>query len=143
MGVLFGYQGRYGAALSSQEDALKTLRDIQEHSLWILEILDAYGNALAEVGRSDDAQKALDEALALARELKDQAHVASTLEAQGDNQFYRGDIKAALALYAQARQEALRTARCPLDPGRRSESRTRERQARKISHRHHRPSPTL
>ena len=47
-----------------------------------------------------------DEALALARELKDQAHVASTLEAQGDNQFYRGDMKAALALYTQARQEA-------------------------------------
>ena len=61
------------------------------------------------MGRSDDAQKALDEALALARELKDQAHVASTLEAQGDNQFYRGDMKAALALYTQARQEAIRT----------------------------------
>jgi tetratricopeptide (TPR) repeat protein/predicted Ser/Thr protein kinase len=109
MGILFGYQGRYGAALSSQEDALKVFRDLQERTVWTVEILSAYGNALAEVGRSDDAQKALDEALALARELKDQAHVASTLEAQGDNQFYRGDMKAALALYTQARQEALRT----------------------------------
>jgi serine/threonine protein kinase/predicted negative regulator of RcsB-dependent stress response len=109
MGILFGYQGRYGAALSSEEDALKFFRDIQERTVWTVEILSAYGNALAEVGRSDDAQKALDEALALARELKDQAHVASTLEAQGDNQFYRGDMKAALALYTQARQEAIRT----------------------------------
>ena len=83
MGILFGYQGRYGAALSSQEDALKVFRDLQERTVWTVEILSAYGNALAEVGRSDDAQKALDEALALARELKDQAHVASTLGGPG------------------------------------------------------------
>jgi len=109
MGILFGYQGRFGAALSSQEDALKVFRDLQERTVWTVEILNAYGNALAEVGRSDDAQKALDDALALARELKDQAHIASTLETEGDNQFYRGDMKSALALYTQARQEAIRT----------------------------------
>ncbi len=106
LGVLFGYQGRYGAALSAEEDALKTFRESQERSSWLPEILAYYGNALAQVGRSDDAQKSLEEAMSVAREVKTPAPIARIQGYQGDNAFYRGDYKAAATLY----DEALKTA---------------------------------
>jgi tetratricopeptide (TPR) repeat protein len=109
MGSLFGYQGRYGAALNSKEEALKTFRELQDRSLWMAEILSGYGGALAEAGRWDEAQKTLDEALSLARELKSQPLVAQTLNFRGDGAFYRGDIKSARTLYGQALEAALRT----------------------------------
>ncbi len=109
MGSLFGYQGRYGAALNSKEEALKTLRELQDRSSWMAEILSGYGGALAEAGRWDEAQKALDEALSLARELKSQPLVAETLNFQGDAAYYRGDFKSAQTLYGQALEAASRT----------------------------------
>jgi serine/threonine protein kinase/tetratricopeptide (TPR) repeat protein len=109
MGSLFGYQGRYGAALSSKEEALKTFREFRDRSSWMAEILSGYGGALAEAGRRDEAQKTLDEALSLARELKIQPLVAQTLNFQGDAAFYRGDIKSARTFYGQALEAASRT----------------------------------
>ena len=109
MSMLFGYQGRYGAALSSSEDALKTFRDTKETGFWLAEVLGDYGNALAQVGRSDDAQKGLEEALTVARDLKNQAKVADLLGFEADNFFYRGDYKSAAPLYQQALQAASRT----------------------------------
>ena len=106
MGTLFGHQGRFGAALSSQEDAVKTIRDIQEHGFWFTNVLGAYGHALAQVGRSDDAQRAFDEAMASAREQKNEANAAELLGFEGDNAFYQGKYKEAAALYAQAVEKA-------------------------------------
>ena len=109
VGALFGFQGRYGAALSSESDALKTMRDIQEQGFWLADVLGFYGHALAEVGRADDAQKSLDEATSVARGQKDQGQIAQLLGFQGDNAFYRGDYKSAAALYEQALQQASHT----------------------------------
>jgi serine/threonine protein kinase/tetratricopeptide (TPR) repeat protein len=109
MGTLFGYQGRYGAALSSAEDALKTFRATKETGFWLAEVLGDYGNALAQVGRSDDAQKSLEEALGVARGLKNQAQVAALLGYEGDNFFYRGDYKSAGPAYGQALEAASHT----------------------------------
>ncbi len=106
LGVLYGYQGRLGPALSSEEEAVKTFRDLKDHSLWLSEILGDYGNSLAQVGRFDDAQKALEESLSVARELKNDARVAAAQNLLGDNQFYRGDYKSAATLYDQALQAA-------------------------------------
>ena len=93
MGLLFGYQGRYGAALSAEEDALKTFRELQERGYWLAEILGYYGNALAQVGRSDDAQKILEEAMNVAHELKSPAVAAEIQGYQGDNAFFRGEYQ--------------------------------------------------
>jgi eukaryotic-like serine/threonine-protein kinase len=106
MGLLFGYQGRYGAALSAEEDALRTFRELQERSPSLPEILGYDGNALAEVGRSDEAQKTLEEAMNVARELKTPASTAEIQGYQGDNAFYRGDYQAAATFY----DEELKTA---------------------------------
>ena len=106
MGTLFEYQGRYGAAVNAKEEALKTFRELQDRSFWMAEILGGYGNALALIGRGDEAQKSLEEGLRLARELKNQTLVAQTLNFQGNSFFYRGDFKSAKPLYQQALQVA-------------------------------------
>jgi len=109
MGMVFGYQGRLGAALNSKQEALKTFRELQDRSPLMAEILSGYGGALAEAGQWDEAQKTLNEALSLARELKSEPAVAATLNFQGDSAFYRGDFNSARTLYGQAIQAASRT----------------------------------
>ena len=106
IGSLFGIQGRYGAALNSKEDAVKTFRELQDRSDMMAEILSGYGGALADAGRPDEAQKALADALSLAREVKAPAIVTQTLNFQGDLAFYQGDSKSARALYGQALEAA-------------------------------------
>ena len=102
LGILYGHQGRYGAALKSEEEAVKAFRELQERSPAMADMLSGYGGALAEAGRWEEGQKILGEALSLARELKSQPVVAQTLNSQGDSALYRGDFKSAQALYGQA-----------------------------------------
>ena len=108
MGMVFVYQGRYGAAVSSLQDAVKTFHDLKDNTRTMAEILNDYGWALALSGRGAEASKPLEEAHNLAAELKNDAVMSATLNAQGDVQFYRGDLKAAKELYQQALQSATR-----------------------------------
>ena len=109
MGILFGYQGRYSAALASQQDAVKAVRELQQTGFWPIEILTNYGRALAEIGQSEAARKSLQEALADARAVKNDAQIAQALTDQGDSFYYQGDYKSAEPLYAQGAQAAART----------------------------------
>jgi tetratricopeptide (TPR) repeat protein len=102
MGTIFEYQGRYGAALKSKEEALKTFRELKDRGFWMAEILSGYGNSLSEVGRYEEAQKNLTEAMGLAKELQNKTLIAQILNFQGDTFYYRGDLKAAADLFAQA-----------------------------------------
>ena len=102
MGTIFEYQGRYGAALKSKEEALKTFRELQDRGFWMAEILSGYGNSLSQVGRYDEAQQNLAEAMTLARQLQNKTLVAQILNFQGDISYYRGDIKSAASLFSQA-----------------------------------------
>lgn len=106
IGNIFEYQGRYGAAVSSKQDALKAFRELQDRSFWMAEVLGGYGHALAQAGRGEEANQNLNEALSLARELKNQALIAKILNFQGDSLFYRGDLREARRLYEQAVQVA-------------------------------------
>jgi eukaryotic-like serine/threonine-protein kinase len=109
MGVLFGRQGRYGAALNSQQDALKTFQELNDRSATLADILSQYGSALADAGRGEEAAKTLDEALSLAREHKSEPLIAQALNFQAENAFFRGDFKAARALYVQGLKAASHT----------------------------------
>jgi serine/threonine protein kinase/tetratricopeptide (TPR) repeat protein len=109
LGVLFGYQGRFGAAISAQEDATKGLHDAQEKGFWSTEVLTAYGHALAQSGRSEEATKKLAEAMTSAAEDKSQPQIATIQSYQGDNALYRGDLGAAASAYAEALQTAAKT----------------------------------
>ena len=109
LGELFAEQGRYGAAVSAQQDAFKGFAESKEKGYSATEILLGYGNALALSGRGEEAAKYLTEALNSAREQKNQPQVATALSYQADNAFYRGDMKTAAALYAEAQQTAAKT----------------------------------
>jgi eukaryotic-like serine/threonine-protein kinase len=109
MGILFGYQGRFGAAINAKQEALKNFTDLGDRTFWMTEAQSGYGKALADVGRFDEAQKPLDDALALARELKIDGSIAQALDFQGECLFYRGDFKGALGLYNEALQFASRS----------------------------------
>ena len=39
LGDLFGYQGRFGAAINSKQDALKTFREIKDKTFWMAKVL--------------------------------------------------------------------------------------------------------
>jgi tetratricopeptide (TPR) repeat protein len=109
MGTLFGYQGRYGAAVNAKQEALQVFRELGDRSFWMIEILCGYGDALAQAGRGEESQKVFDEAMSLARELKNDAFVAEILNCQGDRLFYRGDLDSARGSYEQAMKTVSRT----------------------------------
>ena len=106
---IFDYQGRYGAALNSQKEAFTNWKDLGERGFWLPEMQGTYGNALTLIGRGDEAQKDLEKALGMARELKNNPLVARILNFQGDRLFYAGDFKDARPLYEQASQVAAKT----------------------------------
>jgi tetratricopeptide (TPR) repeat protein len=109
LGKTFQYQGRYGAALSSQQDALRSWHEVNESGFWLPQIEASYANTLTLVGRGNEAQKSLDEALRTAREIKNDPLVAQILNFEGDRFFYTGDFAAARLRFEQASKMLSRT----------------------------------
>jgi tetratricopeptide (TPR) repeat protein len=109
LGTLFQHQGRLGAALKAKEEALKSFTELKDRTFWMAEILGGFGDVLIDAGRGDEATKHLDDALSLARELKNEGMVAQTLGFMGDAAFYRADLKSARGLYQRASQAAEHT----------------------------------
>jgi serine/threonine protein kinase/tetratricopeptide (TPR) repeat protein len=114
LGLLFGYQGRIGAAVNSTADAVQSLRDMKDRSLWMAQALSGYANALIQAGRSAEAQPIIKEGADLARELKSDVTLAEIYTSQGDDAYYRGDSKAASAAYQHALESA-QSAKSPED----------------------------
>jgi serine/threonine protein kinase/tetratricopeptide (TPR) repeat protein len=109
IGTLFDYQGRFGAAINSKQDAVKTFRNLKDRTFWMAEILGGYAEALTLAGRGQESQAYLDEALRLSRELKNDGMVAQTLDFEGDLAYYGGDVKSARSYYQSALQAAAHT----------------------------------
>jgi tetratricopeptide (TPR) repeat protein/predicted Ser/Thr protein kinase len=106
---VFQYQGRYGAAVTAGADALKSWLASDQRGIYLPQIQASYANALTLIGKGNEAQKNLDQALGLARELKNDSVIAQILNFQGDRLFYQGDLKGARNLYEQASQVAAHT----------------------------------
>jgi eukaryotic-like serine/threonine-protein kinase len=108
IGTIYDYQGRYGAAVSAKSEALQAFRDLKQHDFWLGEILSGAGHSLALAGRADEASKNLNEALALARELKHSGLTAQVLRFQAESAFFRGDATSATQLAGEAALTASR-----------------------------------
>jgi tetratricopeptide (TPR) repeat protein/tRNA A-37 threonylcarbamoyl transferase component Bud32 len=106
LGKLFGYQGRFDAALTTTKLAYDAIQRSQEQSEWKAVVIAEYGSALSNLSRAEDARKALAEAVKLARELKTPLALAQALNYTGDLLFYQGDLKGAKASYEEALQVA-------------------------------------
>jgi tetratricopeptide (TPR) repeat protein len=109
MGTVFEHQGRYGAAVSARGDALKSYRELQDRSALMAQMLTGYGHTLVLVGRNEDAKKILEEAVSLAREIKNDLYIAQALAFEGQGALYAGDSKAARSLAQQALSPATRS----------------------------------
>ncbi len=108
-GVIFDNQGRYGAAIKAKEDALQAFRELKQRDMWLGEILSGLGSSLSMSGRTEEAAKPLDEAMALAKELQNAILTAQTLRLQAERLYYAGDATAAQQLAEQAAQDASKT----------------------------------
>jgi eukaryotic-like serine/threonine-protein kinase len=109
LGIMLDYQGRFGAAVNSKQDALKTFQQLKDKTISMADVEGGYGESLALAGRGEEAKTYLDDALSLSRELKNEGMVSQTLAFQGDAAYYRGDSKSARAFYEQALQTAIRS----------------------------------
>ena len=92
LGTLFEYQGRYGAAVQSKAEAVKIFRELNDRGVWLPKVLAAYGSALAQAGRFEEARRLLGEALPIARALKNDELIAQIVTSQGDVLYYQGDF---------------------------------------------------
>jgi len=68
--------------------------------------LSGYAHALILAGRSDEAGQYLDQALTLARDLKNNGLIAQVFNFQGDALYYQGDLKSARSSYEKGLQAA-------------------------------------
>ena len=109
IGLVFEYQGRFGAAVKSMQDAVKSFRRQGENGLDMAEFLNDLSGALARSGRSDEAAAPLEEAEKIQQALKNDALEAGILNTRGDLAFYHGDFKGAASSYGSALRLASRT----------------------------------
>jgi serine/threonine protein kinase/tetratricopeptide (TPR) repeat protein len=109
VGMMFDYQGRFGAAIDSKQEALKTFLGLQDKTNWMADISGGYGESLVLAGRGSESQPYFEEALILSRELKNNSLISQTLAFQGDAAYYRGNLKSAADLYQQALQTAVKS----------------------------------
>ncbi len=106
MGALFATQGKYGQAVGMLQDAVQGFQQVKDRTWFMAEAQSRYGDVLSAVGREDEGQKYIDDALKLATELKNDTVTAEALNALGDSYFYRGDYGSARQQYERALQTA-------------------------------------
>jgi tetratricopeptide (TPR) repeat protein/predicted Ser/Thr protein kinase len=106
MAPIFAAQGRYGAAAAAMQDAVKTFDQLKERTTFTVEAKSGWGDILAQAGRGDEGQKSIEEALAIAREIKNDGVGSQALNSLGDVAFYKGDHGAARQQYEKALQMA-------------------------------------
>jgi eukaryotic-like serine/threonine-protein kinase len=106
IGLVFGYQGRLGAAVSALQDAVKPIQGLSERDPDIALFWNDLGNALAKAGRGAEAGKPLEDAQRMAQDFKSDGLLSQVLNSQGNVKFYAGDYKGAKDLYMQAQRLA-------------------------------------
>ena len=106
IGALYADQGKYGQALSALQESLKDYQQANDHTWMMVEAMARYGNVVSEVGRWDEGQTKLNEAVKLASEVKNDVVLSQALNYLGDSYFYQGDYGTAKPQYERALQAA-------------------------------------
>jgi len=107
-GMVFLHQGRYGAAVSSIQEAMNGFTALKDRTGMMAQIQNGYAQALVMAGKGIEAAKPLEDAEGLARGLKNDSLLADILSTQGNVRFYGGDVNAAKTFYQQSQQAATR-----------------------------------
>ena len=109
MANIFAAQGRYGAALSAMQNAYKIYQQSKEMTSFTVEIDGGWGNLLGQVGRGDEGQQSLNDALNIAHQINNDAASSMATNWLGDAAFYKGDYNGARQQYDKALQIASKT----------------------------------
>lgn len=104
MGVLFADLGKYDAALSHLKEAVDGFKQIDDRTWYSVDALTSYGDVLSAVGRGQEGQTYIDEAVKRAAEAKDKVSNAGAYNALGNSYFYRGQYALARPQYEKALQ---------------------------------------
>jgi eukaryotic-like serine/threonine-protein kinase len=102
VGLVLTYQGRIGAAVGAMQESVNGYRSVANQSIDMVESLNGLASALALAGRASESGKPLGEALALAKDLKNDSANSELMNTQGDVAFYSGNLTAAKTSYEQA-----------------------------------------
>ena len=108
LGALFTDQGKFDSALSALQESLKDFKAANDESWLMVEAMAWYGSALSQVGRWDEGQKYLEDAVKQATQVKNDVVLSQALNYLGDSHFYAGDYGAARQQYDRALQVANR-----------------------------------
>ncbi len=102
LGELFATQGQYGRALKSYQDAVNGFQATNNRTYLRVAALAGYGNVLSMVGREEEGQQKLQEAITLSNEVKSDTYIAETTNWLGDSYMYAGAFSDARAQYEKA-----------------------------------------
>jgi tetratricopeptide (TPR) repeat protein len=108
LGELFATQGQYGRALKSYQDAVNGFQSTNNRTYLMVAALAGYGNVLSMVGRQEEGQQKLQEAMTLANEVKSDTYIAETINWLGDSYMYAGALSEARQQYAKSAGVAAR-----------------------------------
>ena len=108
LGALFTDQGKFDSALSALQESLKDFKAANDESWLMVEAMAWYGSALSQVGRWDEGQKYLEDAVKQATQVKNDVVLSQALNYLGDSHFYAGDYGTARQQYDRALQVANR-----------------------------------
>ncbi len=92
-GMVFLYQGRYGAAVNALQESVNGFHDAKDRTRTMAQILNDFADALVLAGRGAEAATPLEEAQSVAKELKNDNVMADILNTQGNVLFYRATRK--------------------------------------------------
>jgi serine/threonine protein kinase/tetratricopeptide (TPR) repeat protein len=106
LGALFASQGKYASAISAFQESLKDFKQANDDTWVVAETKARYGGVLAAVGRWDEGQPVLEEAVKQAGDVKNDVVLARALSSLGDSYFFRGDFANAKTQYDRALQVA-------------------------------------
>jgi tetratricopeptide (TPR) repeat protein len=110
MGVLFAAQGKYDTALNYLQQAVDGFKQVGNRTWYSVEAMARYGDVLSMVGRGQEGQQYIENALKLAEEVKDESATAEARNDLGDSYYYRGDYANARQQYQRALQVAIKWA---------------------------------
>jgi tetratricopeptide (TPR) repeat protein len=108
LGELFALQGQYSRALKSYQDAVSGFEAAKNKTYLMAAALAGYGNALSMVGRAEEGQQKLKQAVDLATEVKSDTYLAQALNWSGDSCMYAGAFSDAKQQYEKAAAIAAR-----------------------------------
>jgi eukaryotic-like serine/threonine-protein kinase len=107
VGVVLGYQARFGAAVDSLQQSVRGYQALGDKNSNFALALLSLAEALTRAGRGEEAAPYLDQAESLAHDLKDQSFTSEVLGAKGEIALYRGDPAAAASFLQRALPLAL------------------------------------